>query len=263
MTGVPSIFSMLLFAVFGGADAAMRQRHDDVGARGSQAGDGSRVLRDAAHGGVEQQVGAGRHVVHNLQHGAAFVLAAHQESAQEVLAEHRNTRWQVTAGDVRRRATQAAMARIAEVLIHLLAPILPHTAQQLHEYLGYDGQPFGSAQGRLFGTQHVIEVQEETRSHQALTYDHNGAVGTWTKSELPPGQPLRAPAPLLEKLDESVIEDEYARKRGDARGLVVEEDRHHAARQGGHAGAGDQRPPRRLQAGAGPGREAPRQVRSP
>ncbi len=72
--------------------------------------------------------------------------------------------------------------------------------------LGYDGQ--------LFGTQHVVEYQEETRSHKALTYDHSGATGTWTPSELPPGQTLRQPdgdpghgAPLFKKLDESLVEE--------------------------------------------------------
>ncbi len=68
---------------------------------------------------------------------------------------------------------------------------LPHAAQRLREYLRYDGQ--------LFGTQHVVEYQEETRSHEALTYDHNGTVGTWSPSELPPGQALRQPTPLLQE----------------------------------------------------------------
>jgi len=93
--------------------------------------------------------------------------------------------------------------RVVDNLKTILAPVLPHTAQKLHEYLGYEGQ--------LFGTQQVVEYEEETRSHEALTYDHSGAVGTWTKSELLPGQALREPAPLFKKLDESVIEDEYAR----------------------------------------------------
>jgi methionyl-tRNA synthetase len=96
--------------------------------------------------------------------------------------------------------------RVVDNLKTILAPILPHTAQQLHEYLGYDGQ--------LFGTQHVVEYEEETRSHQALTYDHTSAIGTWTKSALPAGQALRQPAPLFKKLDESVIEEEYARLEG-------------------------------------------------
>jgi methionyl-tRNA synthetase len=81
-----------------------------------------------------------------------------------------------------------------------------HRTQKLHEYLGYEGQ--------LFGTQHVVEYEEETRSHNALTYDHSGAIGTWTKSELPAGQALRPSAPLFRKLDESVIEEEYARLGG-------------------------------------------------
>ena len=88
----------------------------------------------------------------------------------------------------------------------ILAPILPHTAQMLHEYLGYEGQ--------LFGTQHVVEYQEEMRAHEAMTYDHSGAIGTWGPSALLPGQALRQPAPLFKKLDESVIEEEYARLAG-------------------------------------------------
>jgi len=47
-----------------------------------------------------------------------------------------------------------------------------------------------------------------------LTYDHGGAVGTWTVSELPAGQALREPAPLFKKLDDSVVEEEYARLAG-------------------------------------------------
>jgi methionyl-tRNA synthetase len=98
--------------------------------------------------------------------------------------------------------------RVVDNLKTLLAPTLcvPHTAQKLHEYLGYEEQ--------LFGTQHVVEYQEEMRSHQALTYNNTGAIGTWAPSELPAGQALRQPAPLFKKLDESVIEEEYARLEG-------------------------------------------------
>jgi methionyl-tRNA synthetase len=41
----------------------------------------------------------------------------------------------------------------------ILASILLHTAQKLREYLGYEGQ--------IFGTQQVVEYEEETRSHRA------------------------------------------------------------------------------------------------
>ncbi len=102
--------------------------------------------------------------------------------------------------------TVYVILRAVDNLKTILAPILPHTAQQLHEYLGFEGQ--------LFGTQHVVEYQEETRSHAALTYDHSGAIGTWAPSALPPGQALREPVPLFKKLDESVVEEEYARLEG-------------------------------------------------
>ncbi len=102
--------------------------------------------------------------------------------------------------------TVYVILRAVDSLKMILAPILPHTAQKLHEYLGYDGQ--------LFGTQHVVEYEEETRSHEALTYDHSEAIGTWSPSELPPGQALRKPAPLFKKLDESLIDEEYERLEG-------------------------------------------------
>jgi methionyl-tRNA synthetase len=99
--------------------------------------------------------------------------------------------------------TVYVILRVVDSLKTILAPILPHTAQQLHEYLGYDG--------KLFGTQQVVEYREETGAHEALTYDHSHAVGTWAPSELLPGQALRSPAPLFRKLDESLVDEEYAR----------------------------------------------------
>jgi methionyl-tRNA synthetase len=119
----------------------------------------------------------------------------------------RKAPWFQIKEDPKAAATKVyVILRVVDNLKTILAPILPHTAQQLHEYLGYEGQ--------LFGTQHVVEYQEETRGHRALAYDHSGAVGNWTKSELSPGQALRQPAPLFKKLDESVIEEEYARLEG-------------------------------------------------
>ncbi len=107
--------------------------------------------------------------------------------------------------------TVYVVLRVVDNLKIILSPILPHTAQRLHEYLGYEG--------RLFGRQQVVEYREDAshggvRSHKALTYDHSGAVGTWTPSQLPPGQALRKPAPLFKKLDESLIDEEYARLAG-------------------------------------------------
>lgn len=84
--------------------------------------------------------------------------------------------------------------RAVDNLKTILAPTLcvPHTAQKLHEYLATHPRKGVGYDGQLFGTQHVVEHQEEARlggvrSHDALTYDHSEAIGTWTPSALPPG----------------------------------------------------------------------------
>jgi len=92
--------------------------------------------------------------------------------------------------------------RVMDNLKTLLAPFLPHSAQMLHEYLGYDGQ--------LFGDLDIVTYQESTRAHKALVYDATKAIGTWEKSALPVGQALREPQPLYVKLEAEIVEQERA-----------------------------------------------------
>lgn len=84
----------------------------------------------------------------------------------------------------------------------LLSPFLPHSAQELHEYLGYDGQ--------IFGDLNIESYDEETRSHTGLVYDGSKAIGRWAKSDLQPGQKLRQPSPLFVKLEPEIVEQERA-----------------------------------------------------
>lgn len=92
--------------------------------------------------------------------------------------------------------------RVIDNLKTVLAPFLPFSAQQVHEYLGYSGQ--------LFGTLDIVEYQESTRSHEALVYNAAEAVGRWEKSALAQGQALREPAALFVKLEPSIAETERA-----------------------------------------------------
>jgi methionyl-tRNA synthetase len=86
----------------------------------------------------------------------------------------------------------------------LFAPFLPFSSERLHQFLGYEGT--------LFGESYTATFEEEGgRVHEALCYDGSKATGEWKASELPPGQALRQPHPLFEKLDESVVEEERAR----------------------------------------------------
>jgi len=93
-----------------------------------------------------------------------------------------------------------AILRVIDNLNILLAPYLPFMAQQVHEYLGYDGA--------LFGEQKILEYQEATRPHKALIYDGANATGRWEKRSLAPGQALREPKALVVKLEPEVIDRE-------------------------------------------------------
>jgi hypothetical protein len=88
------------------------------------------------------------------------------------------------------------------VRLRVLGFMLSFAYKRLDGRVPEPGDPSGSSgQG----------LDDEDR---ALTYDHSGAIGTWAASELSAGQALRQPAPLFEKLDESLIDEEYARLEG-------------------------------------------------
>jgi methionyl-tRNA synthetase len=163
---------------------------------------------DAEDRALLEKVEAGFQTVGELYNACKFRAALGEALALAREANvylDRKAPWFQIKEDPQAAATSVyVILRVVDNLKTILAPILPHTAQELHEYLGYEGQ--------LFGTQQVVEYQEETRTHNALTYDHSDAVGTWAKSELPPGQTLWAPAPLFKKLDEGLIEEEYGRQ---------------------------------------------------
>jgi methionyl-tRNA synthetase len=90
--------------------------------------------------------------------------------------------------------------RVIDNLKVLFAPFLPFSSQQVHEYLGYDGQ--------LFGDLNIETFEEPTRSHRALVYDPSKAIGCWETSTLQPGQKLRKPSALFVKLDPEIVEQE-------------------------------------------------------
>lgn len=95
-----------------------------------------------------------------------------------------------------------AILRVIDNLNLVLSPFLPFSAQAVHEYLGYDGQ--------LFGTQRIETYAEASRSHNALVYDGSAAIGKWKKRALAQGQALREPKALYTKLDPEIIEQERA-----------------------------------------------------
>ena len=93
--------------------------------------------------------------------------------------------------------------RVIDSLKTLFYPFLPFSSQELHDFLGYDGD--------IMGQQYIETLQEDHGAHQALRYDGSGLEGEWAPSQLPASQVLRKPKPLFKKLDESIVEEELAR----------------------------------------------------
>jgi len=106
----------------------------------------------------------------------------------------RKAPWKTIKIDREATATTVfVILRVIDSLKTIFAPFLPFTSQKVHEYLGYDGQLFGD-----IGTQ---AFSEPSRSHTALVYHPEKAIGGWQPSNLPAGQTLRKPAPLFKKFD--------------------------------------------------------------
>jgi methionyl-tRNA synthetase len=138
---------------------------------------------------------------------AALEAAMAIARAANVYLDHKEP-WKTIKTDKAAAATSVYVTlRVIDNLKILLAPVLPFTGQLLHEYLGYDGN--------LFGRPYTQQVAESTRSHMAFCYTADDVIGKWEPSQLPPGQPLRRPAPLFKKLDPEVAETELRHLLGE------------------------------------------------
>jgi methionyl-tRNA synthetase len=102
--------------------------------------------------------------------------------------------WKAINSDPAGAATAVYVALQAiDWLSILWAPILPHSSEQVHRFLGYD-RP-------LFGRQYTEEIADGRGKHLVLRYDHTPATGRWVAETLPAGQALQEPKALFTKLE--------------------------------------------------------------
>ncbi len=112
--------------------------------------------------------------------------------------------WAQIKSDPAAAATTIYVAlQVIDHLKVLLNPFLPFTTQQLHHFLGYDGD--------IFGRLTTEEVPDARGVHLVLRYDGSDLAAHWAPATLPPGQALRPPQALYKKLDDSIVEQERAR----------------------------------------------------
>lgn len=116
--------------------------------------------------------------------------------------------WKTIKTSPERAATSVYVAMKAiDSLKILLAPVLPHTSEQIHRFLGYT-EP-------LFGTQEIVTYHESTRDHDALIYHPTASeqahVDRWKPSQLEAGRAFSSPTPLFKQIDPVVIEEEKAK----------------------------------------------------
>ncbi len=108
-------------------------------------------------------------------------------------------------GDIPRRDTVlfTALQAISDCNT-LLAPFLPHSAQQIHEMLGGTG---------IFSPlPRVEQVDDLDRGapYPIITGDYSN-VPSWESRPITAGTPLCTPTPVFKKLDESIVEEEIRR----------------------------------------------------
>lgn len=119
----------------------------------------------------------------------------------------RKSPWKVFKSDPAAAGTTIFVAmRAIDSLKLMLAPVLPHSSQQIHDFFSYEGALFGTLQRRT--------VDEDGRPHAVVEYQTLAAerdgIDRWRPSELAPGTPFAQPEPLYKLFDESVVEQEKA-----------------------------------------------------
>jgi methionyl-tRNA synthetase len=118
--------------------------------------------------------------------------------------------WKLKNSDPERMRTVLHVAAQAVTDLNtLLSPFLPHSAQGVHEALGGTGtfQPMPEVR--------EVDDLDGGADYPVIMGDYSSPP-PWSSRPVVPGTPVGPPTPVFAKLDESVVEEELARLRGEA-----------------------------------------------
>ncbi|WP_084128930.1 methionine--tRNA ligase [Demequina sp. NBRC 110055] len=119
--------------------------------------------------------------------------------------------WKLKTEDPARMETVLGVAaQLVTDANTMLAPFLPHSAQKVHEALG--GTDTMAPMPQM---NEVDDLDIAGRHYPVIQGDYSSAHGTWGRRDIVPGTPVDKPSPIFVKLDDSIVEDELQRMRGD------------------------------------------------
>ncbi len=123
----------------------------------------------------------------------------------------RRAPWSLVKQDRKDEAATVMFTAIQAInrLKVLLAPYLPFTSEALHRMLGFE-KP-------LFGPMTVDVVEDDWGRREVLRYRSEAETARWEPQDVPAGQVLEKPRPLIRKLDPGIVEEERARLRNSLR----------------------------------------------
>ena len=152
----------------------------------------------------------GDHVAHHRQRAGINEAMAVVSDVNKYLSD--TAPWKLKAPEDRERLAtvlHTATQAISDCRT-LLAPFLPHSAQQVHEVFGGTGQV--EATPRI---DEVTDLDDSSITYPVITGDYRGA-HAWASVPVTVGTPIAPPKPVFTKLDDSIVEEELARAQGGA-----------------------------------------------
>jgi methionyl-tRNA synthetase len=122
--------------------------------------------------------------------------------------------WKLAKGDDAARERMAEVLHVAAQCVSdcntLLAPFLPHSAQEVDSALGHSRQ-FGD----LPVIEEVADLDDPSREYPIITGDYGRDASrpapAWRREPIPSGQAVPPAKPIFTKLDQSVVQAENAR----------------------------------------------------
>ncbi|MCL2468047.1 MAG: methionine--tRNA ligase [Micrococcales bacterium] len=113
--------------------------------------------------------------------------------------------WALKADRERQGTVLHTLTQAVADLNRLLAPFLPHSAQQVHETFG--GTGVFSPLPRI---DEVADLDDPSRTYPVITGDYTAAPA-WASEPVVVGTPVAKPTPIFAKLDPAGVDEELAR----------------------------------------------------